>query len=186
MLLNKELKKVFYYGYNYYICIMEIYKDIPNYEGIYKVSNYGNVQSKRTKNKWKQIGVHNSKHYATISLRGNGTIEYVKLHILVISLFKDKIPNKTFVNHIDKNIQNNHIDNLEWVDNRENMSHSFRFKNKTSKYVGVCWKKREKKWSAEIYINKKRYFLGMFLTEELAAEAYNDKLSEFGITNKYK
>ena len=186
MLLNKKLKKVFYYGYNYYICIMEIYKDVPNYEGIYRVSNYGNVQSKRTKNKWKKIGSSNPKHYPKLSLRNGLKIEHVKLHILVISLFKDKIPNKTFVNHIDKNILNNHVDNLEWVDNRENMSHSFRFKNKTSKYVGVCWKSRESKWSAEVYINKKRYFLGLFETEELAANAYNNKLLEFGITNKYK
>ena len=186
MLLNKELKKVFLLWVNYYICIMEIYKDVPNYEGIYRVSNYGNVQSKRTKNEWKQIGKRNPKEYVNITLRDGFKIETFKLHRLVISLFKEKVHNKNFVNHIDKDPSNNHIDNLEWVDNRENMSHSFSLKNKTSKYVGVCWKSRESKWSAEVYINKKRYFLGLFETEELAANAYNNKLLEFGITNKYK
>lgn len=165
---------------------MEIYKDVPGYEGVYKVSNYGNVQSRKTKGKWKLIGKGKSKSYPTITLRDGVTIKTTKVHILVINLFKEKIIGKPFVNHIDNNCHNNHIDNLEWVDNRENMSHSWiNTRRKTSKFIGVCWKKREQKWSSEIYVNKKRYFLGMFNSEFEASIAYRNKLKEFNISNVY-
>lgn len=43
----------------------------------------------------------------------------------------------------------------------------------TSKFRGVCWHKRVKKWTAKISINKKRVHLGVFDTEIEAAKAYN-------------
>jgi hypothetical protein len=46
------------------------------------------------------------------------------VHRLVAKAF---IPNEKclkFVNHIDENPQNNHVDNLEWVTHKENIRHS--------------------------------------------------------------
>ena len=48
---------------------------------------------------------------------------------------------------------------------------------KTSKYVGVSLK-RDSRWAAVIARNRKVYYLGTFNTEELAAEAYDDKARE--------
>jgi len=43
----------------------------------------------------------------------------------------------------------------------------------TSRFRGVCWHKRVKKWAAKISINKKRIHLGVFTYEIEAAKAYN-------------
>jgi len=48
---------------------------------------------------------------------------------------------------------------------------------KTSKYVGVSLRPKSR-WSAVIVRYKKFYYLGTFDTEELAAEAYDDKAKE--------
>ena len=47
---------------------------------------------------------------------------------------------------------------------------------KTSKYVGVSL--RGSHWAANIARNRTTYYLGAFDTEELAAEAYDDKAKE--------
>ena len=43
----------------------------------------------------------------------------------------------------------------------------------TSKYKGVSWRKQSNKWNAKIYVEKKHIHLGLFLSEEDAALAYN-------------
>ena len=43
----------------------------------------------------------------------------------------------------------------------------------TSKYKGVYYHSQAHKWQARINKNKKAYYLGLFETEEAAAEAYN-------------
>jgi hypothetical protein len=164
---------------------MEIYKDIKGYEGLYQISNLGNVKSFIT-GKWKVLKGSKSSGYNKIVLRKDGKKETQGIHRLVAIYFIPNPDNKPQVNHIDKNSLNNSFDNLEWVDNRENMSHSWmKTGRKTSKFIGVCWKKREQKWSSEIYINKQRYFLGMFDSEFEASFAYRNKLKEFNLANSY-
>jgi hypothetical protein len=55
---------------------------------------------------------------------------------------------------------------------------SFQNKNKTSKYIGVCWDKSRHKWSAKIRKNLKIYNLGRYENEVEAAQAYNLKAIE--------
>jgi len=45
-------------------------------------------------------------------------------------------------------------------------------RNKTSKYMGVCWNKSNNKWRASISKNKTRIHIGYFDTEEEARDAY--------------
>jgi outer membrane protein assembly factor BamD (BamD/ComL family) len=47
------------------------------------------------------------------------------------------------------------------------------YKGSSSKYKGVAWHKRHKKWNAQIQINGKQKHLGYFTSEEEAALAYN-------------
>lgn len=51
-------------------------------------------------------------------------------------------------------------------------------KVKTSKFIGVSFRKDNNKWRAEIKINKKSYRLGLFTTEQEASQAYNQRLLE--------
>ena len=58
---------------------------------------------------------------------------------------------------------------------QENILHKVRNMlkpQKTSQYVGVSWHKQGKKWQAQIKINGRRHYLGLFDNEENAHEAY--------------
>lgn len=58
--------------------------------------------------------------YLNVSLQGKNYL----VHRLVAECFIPNPENKTEVNHKDRNRQNNHIDNLEWVTHQENMDYS--------------------------------------------------------------
>lgn len=105
---------------------MENWKDIPEYEDFFMISDHGNIFSKRT-NKVLKIHV-NKQGYCTVSTRiGGRTGKAVcfKIHRLVALLFLDNSENKPEVNHKDGNKQNNHHENLEWVTSSENMQHAY-------------------------------------------------------------
>ena len=48
----------------------------------------------------------------------------------------------------------------------------------TSKYKGVLWNERAQKWMAQIGLKNKKKYLGLFLEEEKASQAYQKALIE--------
>ena len=95
----------------------EIWKDIKGYEGLYKISNYGEVWSVRKRillKKCETLGYH------CVGLTKNKKRKHFKVHRLVANNFVDNPFNKPCVNHIDENKKNNHYSNLEWVTHKEN------------------------------------------------------------------
>ena len=89
-------------------------------------------------------------------------------------------PDKEMVtDHIDGNPLNNQKNNLRHCSYRENGG-NLRYLNASkiysSKYTGVSLDKNAQKWMAYISINKnkKRKYLGLFITEEDAAQAYKE------------
>lgn len=109
----------------------EIWKDIPKYERLYKVSNYGNVKSMP-----KRIGRYNRKNiillkpklhksgYIQYCLTKNGVAKSFLAHRIVAETFIDNHMNKSQVNHIDGNKANNQVINLEWCTPKENTRHA--------------------------------------------------------------
>ncbi len=100
----------------------------------------------------------------------------VLVHQLVASAFLDYKwqGNKMVVDHIDSNKQNNHLNNLRVITQRENSS-----KEKTIKSglpVGVCFDKLRNKYRSMIYVNGKLIYLGYFKTINEASQAYQTKL----------
>ena len=79
-------------------------------------------------------------------------------------------PRKFPVDHINGNTLRNTRDNLRSVSHIQN--HQNRHHKKTSKYPGVWWNKKDKKWRTEIKYNGKRKYIGNFNSEEKAYEAY--------------
>lgn len=75
------------------------------------------------------------------------------------------------IHHKDGNGLNNQKDNLEII-SRRNHSYTFNRGETSSKYPGVDWYKRSKKWRSIIRINKIKKHLGYFTDEKEAAEAY--------------
>lgn len=96
---------------------MEIWKDIKEYEGIYQVSNFGKVKSKR------KILIPAKGEYLKVSLSKNGTQKTRYIHRLVAETFLDNKSNLPFVNHKDENRYNNNVNNLEWCTNKYNINY---------------------------------------------------------------
>ena len=109
----------------------EIWKDIKGYEGLYQVSNLGNVRSMDRitrdgrKIKGKNIKPHTNgnSRYLRAALCNNGKIKYENIHRLVAKAFIPNPENKPEVNHKDENPSNNLIDNLEWMTSKENSNY---------------------------------------------------------------
>ena len=169
---------------------VEIWKDIPGWEGYYQVSNMGRVKSLsrithrlgtpvRLNDRILAIRI-NGRGYVTVILYKDGMKKSARTHSLVCLAFLgyNRVGNNFDINHIDGNPLNNKLSNLEIVTHRDNCSICFR-KNKeniTSKYVGVSWSKEKRKWVAQIGINGKQTPLGRYDTEEDASIAYQDAL----------
>jgi len=191
---NLSLEDIVYIDDNGATCV-EQWKDIPDYEGYYQISNLGRVKSlektliingKKCVYKPLIKKSHISKRgYYEIGLCKNRLGIKKKIHRLIAISFIDNPKNNPQVNHIDGNRLNNRISNLEWVNNRENACHRVKSSNWTSQYTGVSYFKRDNKWRSSIQVNGVSVRFGMFKTEE---EAYQKRLQyekEHKIENKY-
>ena len=76
------------------------------------------------------------------------------------------------VDHINTVRSDNSINNLRLVSRSQNAMNSNKHRDNTSGYKGVHWLDICKKWRSEICLNGRRYNLGMFVSKELAAQAY--------------
>jgi hypothetical protein len=151
----------------------EIYKAVPGCQGLYEVSNFGNVKSLQ---RGKEVIMKLDKRttYLKVHLSINGKSKQYDVHQLVAMAFLGHQPNghDIVVNHIDNNPLNNNVNNLELVSQRYNTSC-----NKTD--VGTSWDKRRNKWEARIRINNKKKFLGYFDDKQDALDAYQKALDEY-------
>ncbi len=99
----------------------EIWKDIIGYEGLYQISNYGDVKGKRHTILKPQLDIHG---YYFVNLYKDRVMKSYRIHKLMGINFIPNPNNYTEMNHIDGNKLNNHIDNLEWCTHSMNMQHA--------------------------------------------------------------
>ena len=120
----------------------EVWKDVLGYEGLYRVSNKGNVYSVERKDtlgrKWGGVMLrpshNNTGGYLSVDLRKNGTRKKKRVHRLVAEVFIPNANNYSEINHKDENKTNNHVENLEWCTSKYNINHGTRTE-RTSKKV---------------------------------------------------
>lgn len=119
--------------------MLEIWKDIVEYEGLYQVSNLGKVKSLFRYKKMLKGNVV-SGGYIQIQLCKKGKATSYLIHRVVAFSFLNNPDNKPCVNHIDGNKTNNRHDNLEWVTYSENELHSYHIlgKKPNKSRLGVC------------------------------------------------
>lgn len=102
--------------------VIEVWKDIPHYEGLYQVSNLGNIYSVRYGKRLKPVIMNNG--YCAVTLRniyGKQKIELI--HRLVALSFLPNPNQYPQVNHKDENKANNKVSNLEWCTAKYNYSY---------------------------------------------------------------
>lgn len=125
----------------------EIWLPIKNYEGLYEISNLGNVKSlsreysricikPNNKNIKKYTDIYTKKEiflkltlykkdYIKIKLCKNTVEKNYSCHRLVAIAFIPNPNNYPQVNHKDGDKQNNNVENLEWCNNSQNIKHAF-------------------------------------------------------------
>ena len=118
---------------------MEQWKDIKGYEGIYQVSDRGRIKSLRKKKYLKVWSTKQGYRYVVLNIEGKAYTTYI--HQLIAQAFIPNPDNKDIVHHIDRNPENNSLDNLMWVTQQEHFAihdHSKKVYQYTieGKYVG--------------------------------------------------
>lgn len=111
----------------------EEWRDIKGFEGVYQISNFGNV---KTLNRVTYLGrnkkstriekecirkIYRKATYLRINLMG----KYYSIHRLVAEAFIENKNGCKYVNHKNGDKHDNIVSNLEWVSHSENMKHAF-------------------------------------------------------------
>lgn len=122
--------------------VEEIWKDVSGFEGLYQVSDLGNVRSLKKNFEGKILNYYRSRDgYYYYSLRKNNRSYAIAMHRLIAKAF---IPNPNSlpqVNHKDENKINNIIENLEWCDRKYNINYGTGHARSTEKIIAMRAKK---------------------------------------------
>lgn len=149
-----------------------IWQEIPGYEGFY-ASKCGLI---KRDNGTVTPGSLNGGGYYYISICG----KMLRVHRLLALTFLENSEDKPLVDHINRNTEDNAIQNLRWVTRSENARNVTSHKLSTSNFLGVSWHKATSKWMAQILVDSKTCYLGVHENEEDAARAYDEKAAENG------
>lgn len=109
---------------------IEIWKEVPGYEGLYCVSSDG-----RIRNRYGRIlcTFTDRDGYQCLNLCRDGARKYVRVHRVVASAFIPNPKSLPVINHKDERRSNNCFENLEWCDVKYNNNY------------GTCNQKRAEK-----------------------------------------
>lgn len=126
------------------------YEDGKLFWNIRPPCHFGSDKSWRawnTKFSNKQVGSSNSNDesvaYLRFGLTVGGKVKLFLVHRVIWAIVKGSFPSK-FLDHIDGDILNNQIDNLQDVSNQKNTQNSRMYSHNTSGLTGVSW---DNKWS---------------------------------------
>lgn len=187
--LNYNLKNIVYFCEQDKIFKTEIFKDIPDYEGLFQISDIGRI---------KGLGrfVKNGHGFRFVeekilkpSKRRDGYLysilrrKNVAIHQLVAIAFlgHERCKFETVVDHKNNIKTDNRLLNLQLVSNRFNSTKDIT--NKTG-FIGVT--KQKTTFKATIRDNGEHIYLGSFKTAELAHEAYKKRRKEIESRNIHK
>lgn len=119
---------------------LEIWKDIPGFEGMYQCSSEGRIRSLdrviHSNNKWNSYSkieeskvlkpIFNRSGYQQVVLYRDGVGTRSTVHRWVALTFIPNPEDKRNVNHIDGCKTNNKVSNLEWNTTSENALHAYK------------------------------------------------------------
>lgn len=124
---------------------MEIWKDIPGYEGKYQASNLGNIMSLsyHKTGKARLLSQHpDKKGYLSVALCLNGKMRKLRVALCVWTTFNGPIPKGMQVNHINEVKTDNRLENLNLMTPKENNNWGTRTE-RASKSASITLKNRK-------------------------------------------
>lgn len=115
---------------------MEVWKDVPGFEGLYQASTHGRIRSlnrtrktpgatRKNKGRILKPGLA-GQGYAFVSLSRYNVGKSDYIHRIIWRTFKGPIPVDWEINHIDCDRTNNHLKNLEVGSRQHNFEHAMR------------------------------------------------------------
>lgn len=166
---------------------------VVGFEGSYEVSDHGRVKSLarsiirsngRIQTFRERILGHSiiTRGYLRLPLAiiGRQRKNYL-IHRLVVEAFLPDYSKSLQVDHIDGNTGNNHLSNLRMLTKAENLRAYNRPPiNSSSRYRGVSWDKKSRKWRAIVKFNRRNVYLGEYDSELEAAKTWNDNALKYG------
>ena len=158
------------------------FRRIPLTQGQYAIVDPDDYK-RLNKYKWHAVKSKNTFYAVRRIHLGKNKWKHIKMHREILDP-----PDHLYVDHINHNGLDNRKANLRTATHRQNSYNRIHFrKNPSSKYKGVSWKKRTKKWIVQICYNGERKTIGYFNDEIKAAKAYDDAVrkyhGEFAVLN---
>lgn len=117
----------------------ELWKDIPDYEGLYEASSFGRIRTKLGKITFTER--HGIRHWKSIIMSGRGdnlktgkrvglwkdgkVKDWLVARLVAITFLGKPTKDANTVNHINGNRLDNRIENLEWLSVGDNVRHAF-------------------------------------------------------------
>lgn len=151
-------------------------KPIKDFDG-YAITDDGKVISYKYKNRRVLKTYYQASGYENIKLQKNGVSVHCLVHRLVAEAFIPNPNNLPEVNHKNKNVKDNRVENLEWCDRKYNLYQSY---ETLSPIRNFC--------KCKLYREKDDYLIGEFISIAEAARYANKNFdcSESGMIRNYK
>ena len=163
----------------------EIWKPIPDYEGLYEITLEGKVRSLNylgRKGKIQEMKPGLINEYLGVRLSKEGRRKLFGIHqLLAITFLGHTLNGHTLlVDHINNNPLDNRLDNLQIISNRENTTKD----KKRNLPTGVCFipgegKLSTKRYQVRIWIEGEKKYIGTFSTPQEASQAYQNALKNY-------
>jgi hypothetical protein len=121
-------------------CPNETWKSVPNYEGLYMVSDKGRVKSLSFGGRILKPWLHNA-GYICVTLSDAGVRVKHLVHRLVASAFIPNPKSLPYINHINGDKTDNRVENLEWCSGAYNAwhnAHVLRHESTITKRAVIC------------------------------------------------
>ena len=139
------------------------------------------IQRKTGSSKSKPVGsvwlpAKGAKDYRAVMIGG----KRFQLHRVIWEAFNGPIPEGAQIDHVNGDKLDNRLENLRLSCRRMNQRAYRNLQGGSSKYRGVCWFERDKKWHARFRHNGKDRYIGAFASEVQAALARDVKVLELG------
>lgn len=154
-------------------------KRIKGFED-YSITDDGKVFSYKS-SKPREMKQQEVRKYKYVVLSDNGNNYNKRVHRLVAENFIGDCPIDKVVNHKNGNSIDNRLDNLEYINIRENVLHC---KNNELNITGV-YNRPYGKFCAKLTHNGKVVLNKTFNTKEEAELIYNKKVEELGLSDRY-
>jgi NUMOD4 motif-containing protein/HNH endonuclease len=178
------VKGVFYFG----VKTMEIWKDIPEYEGLYQVSNMGRVKSLDrwiTQKYSREKGYYNrlmlgkiinpfsdKNGYQYVSLSKDNKVKRGCVHYLVLKTFIGERPSSYDCNHLNGQKNDNRLENLEYCTKSDNLKHSYRVLNRKHRKYPIGNQHHKAKLTDSDVINIRQLYSSEIHTQKELAQIF--------------